>query len=357
MSDFGDISGVHSEKGYYYQKLIAIYYLIVEEAREIEYEVDGQDFSILNENPDRDSVEYVQVKCLSTGSFTFSKFQKDVFPQLWNAYSLSLEKKSDKAIYCTLVTNICWDDSFKRFCQGCLFIRKRGLLLSQFEASMKRHIRIYNKIKGTKDRGEFNRFLWGFNAIHSFTAENVESKILEYMRSSGVREARTELAKIIKFFSERGQGRITRRQIEELIKYNLVPTRGIVEKPSYPEFKVRESLLNLEITRNKYRVEGDCIDEEGLLREMTFPVKKASNIINSYLEQKRGTFNFSIENVDEACQIISSDAGKAIEEAGYIVKLKNELWIREKKYDQRIISIQKTVGSFGINWGDEEYEG
>ncbi|PAV14418.1 hypothetical protein ASJ81_13915 [Methanosarcina spelaei] len=356
MSGFGDTSGVTSEKGYNYQKLVAVYYLIANGVSEIEYEVDGEDISIINEGPDRNSIEYIQVKQLSTGSFSLGKFRADVFPQLWNAYITALEKHSDKAILSTLVTNVSWDNSLRRFYQNCNSLHEQGISFTQFEGSLKFCERDYKKMKNGREREELNRFFWGFNIQHSFTLEQIQSKIVESMNKSNVREPRTELAKIMQFFSEKQQGRITRRQIEQLIGKDLKPIVNNEENTSYSKPEIHKSLLDLETIKTKYGVKEDYSDKDDLIRNMVSPVRKASKRFIYHIDSLKGISDFPLEEIDEACDIISSDLNRVQVTASKIAELKNDLWLHETNYKHAIVSMQQTAAKFGIELGDVENE-
>lgn len=348
MSDFGDKSGVSSAKGYDYQRLIAAYYLIVKKAREIEYEADGEDITIINEDPNRDSIEYIQAKCKSTGSFTLAMFKKDVFPQFWNAFSKASEKNPDKAIRCTLFTNVAWDLTLKKFINGCKLIYERGLTLNDFERSMKIADRTYHSMKGNKDRDQFLRFLWGLKMEKTFPPDHVKEKISSYMSSCGISEPRLKLALVINHISEIGQGRITRRQIEDLVDNKLTPLREASDKPIYSEAQIGKILSGLETVKSKYRTEKELPDKEFIYRSMTSPVEKASKLFINQLEEKGRTSDSSTTELQEACEIILSDAQKAKEEAQTVAGLKSELYIHEIGYTQRISSMRKTARDFGI---------
>ncbi len=292
MSDFGDISGVAAAKGYNYQQLIAAYYLIVEEVREIEYEADGEDINVINEDSNRNSIEYIQAKCISTGSFTFTKFKKDVFPQFWNAYNKGKEKYPDKAIYCTLITNVSWDRTLKIFMRACIKLQERGSSLSEFERSINVIKRQYDSIKSGND-DDFRRFLWGQKTIYTFPSNHVKEKILNYISSCGISEPNSKLAKIINHISEVGQGVITRRQIEDLLGKNLVPIKNSSDKPIYSASQIDRILTDLEISKSKYGAEDELPDDELKYRSMTVPVEKASKFVLHKLDEQVGTSNSS----------------------------------------------------------------
>lgn len=345
-SDFGEKSGVASSKGYDYQKLIATYYLIVYEAREIEYEADGEDITIINEDSNRNSVEYIQAKCKSTGAFTLSDFYQKVFQQFWHAYSNAVSEHSDKGIYCTLVTNVAWDNKLKKFMDGCRLVRERGYTLNNFRSYMKIAERQYNLMKGNKPNEQFWRFLWGLKMLHTFPPEHVKDKIINYMISCGISEPRSKLAQVINYISELGQGRITRRQIEN-IAGNLTPIKEVSDNPIYSEVQINKILSELKIAKSNYETKEEIPDQERIFRDLTSPVEKASKLIIHRLEEKSRTSDTSPE-FQEAREIIISDAEKAREEAQTIASLRSELWIHEKKYTQRISSMQQTAKDFGI---------
>lgn len=347
MSDFGDKSGAYSSKGYDYQRLIATYYLIVKEAREIEYEVDGEDVLIINEDPNRDSLEYIQAKCKSTGSFSLSGFSTQVFPQFWDAYSKALINYADKAIYCTLITSVAWDLKLKMLMNACINLRERGLTLSQIEpTALKRQ---FDSMKRGKDIEQFGRFLWGLGMIHTFPPDHVKGKIIDYMTSCGVSEPRSKLEQVISHISEIGQGRITRRQIEGIVGNNLIKIEESSDNHSYSQIQIGEILTNLEAAKSKYGTKEEVPDEGGLCRNMAYPVDQASKVIQYQLEEKGRTSDFPSEEIQEAYEITLSDAEKAREEAHTIASIRWELWSHETRYTQRISSMQKTANAFGIN--------
>lgn len=348
MSDFGDISGVAADKGYNYQKLIAAYYLIVREVREIEYEADGEDINIINEDSNRNSIEYIQAKCISTGSFTLAKFKNDVFPQFWDAYIEGKGKHPEKAIYCTLVTNVSWDKTLKKFMDVCKKLRERGSSLVEIERSMNVIKRQYDSMKSGKDNEEFRRFLWGQKTIHTFPSNHIKEKLLSYISSCGISEPNSKLAVIIDHISGVGQGVITRRQIEDLIDKDLVPIKDISDKPIYTTQQIDSILSDFEISKSKYGAEDELPDEERKYRSMTVPVERASKFALHQFDELIGTSNSSYSELKEAREIIVSDSQKAKEEAETIAQLEGETWIHKKRYAQRITSIQKTARDFGI---------
>lgn len=347
MSDFGDKSGVYSSKGYDYQRLIAAYYLIVKKAREIEYEVDGEDILIINEDPNRDSLEYIQAKCKSTGSFSISEFSTNVFPQFWDAYSKALINYADKAIYCTLIINVAWSLDLKQFTNACANLRERGLMISQFEHSTLK--RKFDSMKRGKDAEQFRKFLWGLKMIHTFPPDHVRDKIIDYMASCGVSEPRSKLGQVIYHISEIGQGRITRRQIEGIVGNDLIKIEESSDNHSYSQTQIGEILTNLETAKSKYGTEEEFPDEERIYRDMTYPVDQASKVIQYQLEEKGRASDFPSEETQEAYEITLSDTEKAREEAQTIASQRLELWVHETRYTQRISSMQKTANDFGIN--------
>ncbi len=345
-SDFGDKSGVSSARGYDYQKLIATYYLIVKEAREIEYEADGEDFTIINENPNRDSVEYIQAKCLSTGAFTLSDFSRDVFPQFWSAYTKAVSEHPSKGIYCTLITNVAPDIKLKKFMDGCNHIHDKGLTLTEFESSIKIASRMYLSMKRSKPNDQFLKFLWGLNFLSTVTIDYTKEKIVNYISSCGISQPRQKLALVMDRISEIGQGRITRRQIEEIIG-NLTQIKQESDKSIYSEDRINKIKLNLETVKSEYGTEAETPDQESIFRDMTTPIEKASTFVMHQLKVK-GSISDSFSEFQESYEIVLSDNQKAKEEAQIIAGLKSELWIHEKRYTQRISSIQKTARVFGI---------
>ncbi len=349
MSDFGDKSGVSSARGYNYQKLVAAYYLIVKEAREIEYEADGEDITIINEDPNRDGIEYIQAKCISAGAFTLSEFSKKVFPQFWSAYTKALKEHSGKGIFCTLVTNVAWDNKLKKFMDGCRLMHERGFTLTDFERHMKIADRIYHSMKGSKPNEQFWRYLWGMKMLPMFPSDHVKDKIINYMTSCGVSEPRSKLALIINHISEVGQGRITRRQIEDILGSNLTPIEEKSDKHIYTDAQIKKILSTLEAAKSKYATEKETPDQESIYRAMASPVERTSELLIYKLGEKSRTSDYSSLELQEAHEIILSDTKKAKEEAQTVASLKSELWLHEMKYGQRISSMKKTAKDFGIN--------
>lgn len=343
--DFGDKSGVSSERGYYYQKLIAIYYLIVEGVREIEYEADGEDIVLINEDSNRDCVEYIQAKYMETGQFTFTKFTADVFPQFWGAYNKALEKYPSKAIYCNLVSSVAYDRSLKIFMDRCIDLRQRGLALNDIERSMGPILRGFQSMKRGRDLDQLGRFMWGLKMASNFPLEFVKEKILHYISKCGIPEPQLKLGLIINHISEVGQGRITRRQIEDMIgDLTLVESR--LDKPIYTNTQINKYLKDLNKAKSSYGASKKIPDTEGIIRLMTSPIEKASKVLICSLEEKSKISDPQGELL-EACDIIKSDAQKAKEHAIAIAGLKRQLWMHQTEYIQRIKSMHTTYIKFG----------
>jgi hypothetical protein len=250
--DFGDKSGASSDKGYQYQKLIAAYYLVVRDVREIEYEADGEDITIINEDPNRDSIEFIQAKYMETGSFTFPKFIDDVFPQFWGAFNKALDKYPSKAIYCTLVSNVAWDRHAKIFMDRCFDLRQRGLTLLEIEHSMKPILRQYQLMKRGLDENKFRRFLWGLGMVPSFPQEHIRDKILKHISDCGISEPHSKLSSIIDYVSGIGQGRITKQQIEHKIGRDLNPVTSKLDRPIYSDIQIRNIVNDLNKAKTSY---------------------------------------------------------------------------------------------------------
>lgn len=340
-SDFGDKSGVSSVKGYDYQKLIAAYYLIVKETREIEYEADGEDITIINEDANRDSIEYIQAKWLSTGAYTLSNFSRDVFPQFWSVHTGAVSKYIGKGLYYTLITNVVPDIKLKKFMDGCEHIRNRGLTLSEFESAIKFADHTYQSMRHDKPNDQFLKFLWGLKFLQNFTPDYIKEKIINYILNCGISNPAQKLTLIMGRISEVGQGRITRRQIEE-ITGNLTPISQEPVRPIYSNDQINKIRLDLEIVKSTYGTESEMPDFEGIFRDMTTPIERASMFVTHQLNMTSGICS------QEAQEIILSDKEKAKEEARLIAKLKGDLWLSEKRYLQRICSIQKTARDLGL---------
>lgn len=350
MSDFGDTSGVDSDRGYYYQKLVALYYLIVEEAREIEYESDGEDLAIVNENPNRNSIEYIQVKFLSYGSFSLANFKNDVFPQLWTAFDGAMSIHSEKAIRTRLVTNVAWNREMKIFVDLCRKYRDRGLLFSQFERSMKPIKRDYDSLKSGKDFERFQRFIWGFDIHHGYSLKYFKDSIISYMHKCGIRGAKEKLNSLIGQFSEIGQGPITRRQIEDSLGHNLNPIKNSSEEDKTPSVSITQILSDLENAKKKYGVnEQTYPDKDSAYKDMSSPVKRANRVIKYSIEHKNTSSTTSSIELEELSYMVESDTEKALESAQTIVSLEEKLWLEKVSYKRRITSMQETAKQFGID--------
>jgi hypothetical protein len=346
-SNLDEIGGVSSAKGYEYQKLIASYYLTVKEAREIEYETYGEDITIVNEDSDYNSLEFIQAKNLGMGSFTLPTYAKKVFPQFWEAHESALEKYPDKALLCTLYTSVTWNKDLKIFMESCKNYREKGITIDELNHSMKIIDRQYRAMKGGKDHRAFNRWLWGARIVHTFPPEHIKDKIVGYLKSCGIPEPRQKLGLIMSHISEVSQGRITRRQIEEVISGELKPIEIGLEKPKYSDIEMNDILLKLKAAKFKYGAEGDIPDKERNAANMILPIKKGTNLIKNLLSDKR-TLGYSLEDIEEANEIIVSDAHKANEAAEKVAVLEFDLWLARKNYAQRISSIIEQANNFGI---------
>ena len=353
MLPFGEISGVAGSGGYEYQKLVAIYYLLVQNSREIEYEVDGEDIAIINEDPNRLSVEYIQCKYLSTGSFSLSKFSNEVFPQLWNAFNEQYRTHPDKAIYSTLFTSVTWDISLKKFCENCKKIRDSGFSALDFEKSIPHSdIRIYQSMRKNKDPDLYWRFLWGIDVTYGQSQELIERNIIDFLRQCDVKAPREKIAQIKEFISKKGQGTITKRQIEQLIDCDLNPREENQISFDYDTVQIGKLMSSLNEASSKFGYNGNIDDEVELFRERYFPVESVAKTLIKYCDFKKQNDQVAFENIERASQIIISDQQGSFDEAKEIANLKVQLKSREKRYSDRIISIKKTAKSIGF-WDGE----
>lgn len=346
MSDFGDTSGVSSSKGYEYQTLIGAYYLIVEAAREIEYEADGEDLTIINENPNRSSIDFIQVKYKSSGSFTLSNFINDVFPQLWTAFNTALDSHPDKAIRSILVTSVAWNDDLKLFMGLCEKIKTRGLTLDDLDRSpIKRRI---DSMKAGKDIARFRRFLWGLSMEHTFPPEHVKEIVLNHMDKCNVQEPRTKLALVKDHIVEKGQGVITRNEIIDIIGNHLIPIKEASNETHYSNQGISEILLGLETSKAFYGPEDEYPDEDVIYRDMTNYIDKAERVLSYKLGELDGSTDHSSEQIHTSLNITRSDAEKAREEALKVAALERDLWAGKKRYAQKANSLLQTAKTFGI---------
>jgi hypothetical protein len=349
-SDFGDTSGVSSNEGYEYQKLVAAYYLIVEGVREIEYEVDGEDLSLINEDRNRDSIEFIQVKKQRTGSYTLSMFISDVFPQLWTAFIEAVDKHGDKGIYCTLITNVTRSTDLETFMILCEKLRTRGYSLNRFENS-KTINRKYNVLKKEKDPNLLYRFLWGLRMNDTFSEDYIRLKIISYLNSCKVREPKQRLKLVISHISETGQGPITRNRIADIIGSDLNPIKATSSK-KYEDKELYDILFNLNTTKQKYYPDSTYPDVDATYRDMTIPVEKTANMLLSFLD---GDKSLSIADDEKVIirETINTDLLKAKEEAQTCADFEEKKWLHKKKYTQRLDSLFKTAKEFGIDFKEE----
>jgi len=346
IKKFGDQSGVTSAQGYEYQKLVAIYYLIVQEASEILYEVDGEDFAIINEDVNRDSIEYIQVKKISVGSFSLAKFKSDVFPQFWSAYSDAVDKHKDKAIFSTLIISCQWDASFKLFIENCTKLRICGMTSQEFESAINPHLKIYQSMRKSKNPQKFFRFLWGLKLIQSFNQEYVEMSIIDYLKSCNIRQPREKLAIIKNIISETGQGRITRNQIEEKINEKLAPAETKEKQPVFSVEQLHSIFDGLEKSRVKYGFEGTLEDEEKMFRDMYQPINRSKKaILNLY--EKRKSEDIDLDVAEELYHVTLTDCLSAEQDAKTIASLTNKLCYHKLRYGNRIKSLQSTAYELG----------
>lgn len=347
MSDFGDTSGVSSNAGYDYQKLLAAYYLIVNAVREIEYEVDGEDISLINDDRNRESIEYIQAKDLSTGHFSFNKYRIDVFPQMWNAFTKTLERNEEKAIYCTLITSVALSPDLKTFMDLCEKHRNRGYPIDSFNSNslIKRQ---FDLMKGGLDQTKFQRFLWGAKVIPSFTSDHIEVLIISHLAKCNVREPRKKLALVKDYISKKGQGVITRANIQDVVGSELIPIKE-TSSSVYNEDEVKRRLATLNVAKSKYCPVEEYPIIDAIYRDMTFPVERAAEGLLSHLDASDNTMTSSAYNAEESREIIVADRNKAKEEAQKCADLQSELWMHQKKYVQSINSMMQTARYFGID--------
>ena len=343
-SDFGDTSGQESAAGYDYQEAIAAYLLIVKRAREIEYEADGEDVTIINEDPTHDSLEYIQAKKKSSDSFTLTEFNNRCVAQFWGAFVAACENHGGKAVYCTLYTTTSWDSNLRHFIESCKKIKERGFTLKEFERSAKQYDRTYRRIKANKDQELFWRFLWGLDVIDKFTLDHVEEKIVYFMKDCGVSEAWNKYRSIKDYISLKGQGRITRRQIEELIDNDLDPNQETVSV-DYNQEQEKEIVIKLNNLKSQYS-NGDRPNEEKIFREIMGPIKKAELIIDSKLTRLERSSDYASSDIEEKREIIESSIQKAKEEAQHIGRLQFELWTHQVKLGEKIETVEEIMKDF-----------
>ena len=346
-TNFGDESGVASAQGYEYQKLVAIFYLVVNEAREIVYEVDGEDFAIYNEDVNRDSIEYIQVKKVTVGSFSLAKFKNEVFPQLWNAFENAIKIHNDKAIISTLIISCQWDDSLKHFFENCSKLSKYGMTAQEFEAAIpNNNKKLYHDMRKSKNPQKFFKFLWGLHLVQSFNQELVELLIIDYLKSCNIKQPLVKLAIIKSFIAGIKQGRITRNQIEDKIQEKLEPAINGYREPIFSEQQYHSIFTNLEKTRISYGFEGPIIDEDELFRDIYRPIERTKLALTDLYETRKD-ISKDPYLLDELHHLSISDCQSAESEARNIAKLTNKLYYHKTRLDNRIKSIQKTADELG----------
>ena len=342
MSDFGDKGGVAGLRGYRYQTLLALYFLIVKEAREIEWESDGEDITLINEDPNRQSIEYIQAKYHDAGSFTLTEFRKSVLSQLWKAYSDARKSHPDKFLKSTLITNISWDHDLKTFIEACKKLRERGITPNEFEKSVTTIKSKYDSIKKGKDPEEFRRFLFGLNVLQPFTCSQIEQEIISYLKSCGIIEARSKIRQMLQLIVEKGQGVITRRQIEDIAEKPLFPISTTKSETTFPPADIKKVLTTLKVAKESFGTSSEMPDKERRFREIVHPAESASRILTPFLSDNSGNITSSSDR-QEFKEIISSDIQKAREDAENIADLEVKLWTSKKRYTQRIESLEKVA--------------
>ncbi|OPX80445.1 MAG: hypothetical protein A4E45_00065 [Methanosaeta sp. PtaB.Bin039] len=340
-TEFGEASGATSARGYDYQLLVGAYYLVVDEVREVEYEVDGEDITIINEEPNRLSVVYIQAKYLDYGSFTLANYAANVFPQFWTAFETAVKEHTDKSIGCILVTNASWDRNLKMFIESCNDL-KRGLTLSEIERNMpKTAIKSYQKMRKGKEKDIFQRLLFGLDVNYSWTESMLRDGIINYMQKCQIPEPNKKLGLIKNYILEVGQGLITRRKIEDIIECQLKPiSTSSIRAPV--EGDVKRSLELLAEKRSRLDLRSEYPDSESVYRDMTMGLRDAGDVIKSGILSKGGTSSIT----SEYANIVDSDVEKAHENAQSIARLKKELWIQQKEFEQRLTSIERIANEF-----------
>jgi hypothetical protein len=63
-----DRGGIINERGMYYQKLCVAYFIVVNRVDEVQYEVFGEDFVMINQLPKSPAIEFVQCKTKEAGN-------------------------------------------------------------------------------------------------------------------------------------------------------------------------------------------------------------------------------------------------------------------------------------------------
>ena len=340
MSDFGDTGGVAGLRGYRYQSWVALYFLTVKEAREVEWEADGEDVTIINEDPDRKSIEYIQAKFRDDGSFSLNEFRKSVLPQFWLAYSNALKNHPEKYIKCTLITSVAWEHDLKVFIEACKMLRNRGFSLHEFEKLITTIKSKYDSIKKGRDPEEFRRFLFGLDIRQPFTCKQIELEIISYLKSCGIIEVRSKIRQMLQLIVENDQGVITRRQIEDISGKALSPITDSKCEPLFTVRDVNTILGTLKTAKEKYGTSCEMPDKEKLFRDIIRPAESASKVLMSCLSKDAGNITVSPDR-DEFKEVLISDVQKVREDADTIANLEVQLWTSRTRYTQRIESIKK----------------
>lgn len=352
MNNFGDTSGVSSNAGYDYQHLVAAYYLIVDNVREIEYEADGEDLTIINEDRSRESIEFIQVKKQSSGSFSLNNYRTNVFPQMWDAFIEATMRHENKGIFSTLLTDVSYGHDLKIFMDLCEKARTRGYRLSAFERNPVIS-RNYDLLKSGKDSDKLHLFLWGAKMVPSFTSEHIKHKIISFLKDCNVVEPQQKLALVKNYISEKGQGVITRNEIIGVIGSELIPIKETSSR-SYGVADVKKLLINLKSVESKYSSQEEYPNTDNISRDMTRPVKHTADALLSFLNDNENSIVSSTQTKEDFREVIITDRDKAKEEAQLCADLEMELWAHRKRYSQKLTSMAQTAKEFGIDLSEDK---
>lgn len=318
MSQGTDDGGVIAEDGFRYQKIVALYFLIVKKVREIEYEMDGQDFTIINENIERSSLEYIQCKNHSSGSITPSDFFNLILPQLWKAFNIALQKYNDKkAIYSVLFTNVANSSDIQFLIEVCREIRLKGINLDDFERKIQTKTKLrkyYFKFKNEKDFKDLYRFLWGLDINYSITEEFLQKQIEHVLYKNGIEITEKTLFPLIGLFSKKTKEIITLSQIEDILTIRL--DRNNTTTVTFPEYSPEDSSIivsNFLKFSQKFSVEKNLLTEIELKAEIYKETKKFKNLLNgkiqasTMVEDEKEMYRKIIDESIEKCTPLAED--------------------------------------------------
>ncbi|WP_292370474.1 hypothetical protein [Methanoregula sp. UBA64] len=343
-----DSGGINGQKGYSYQSVLALYYLIVKESREIEWECDGEDFTVINEEDSYKSINFIQAKHQNTGSFSLAQFKNEVFPQFWRAFLSGVREHSEKLICCTLVTDIAQNHDLKVFGDAGKKIRESGWRLSDVEKSTQTIKHYFQSMRKGKKPEDFKRFLFGLKIIDKFTADQMQLEIANYLKDCGVSGPKSKIREMLQFIVEKDQGLITRTELENLAGKRL--SRIITGELSAPPSKneISSALLSLSRIKQTYcETPSTFPDKDTMYRDLTTSVFTTTKVLEGVITNS-SKFSVTQQDIDQYISITVSDRHHIEEESKKIVDLEEQLWISKTKFKQSLSSIEKTFSYFEI---------